>query len=148
MSLLVQPSTSSTHSQQADMDPPTLFMNTQPAQPPAWPAFTDTVFNSSGKFVGITYQSLQIHKLLMETNTHHTPFVLCWDYAFPPPGPFRSSIMRNALLRAAAALNYREIGDRLHAEPDYVDVLGSSICSLVESSILHVYLPCHLHSRI
>ena len=65
--------------------------------------------------------------MLTETNTHQTPFVMCWLGAFPTPGPRHAELMRKALLRAAMALDYKEIHRRLLNEQDYADILGSSV---------------------
>lgn len=95
--------------------------------PHVWPNFTDLVLSPTGRWPGIAPQSSQVHSLLTETNTQQTPFLLCWHYAFPPPGQYRAQVMRAALIRAAIVLNQTEIRDRLRAEKDYTDILGSSV---------------------
>ena len=95
--------------------------------PHVWPNFTDLVLSPTGRWPGIAPQSSQVHSLLTETNTQQTPFLLCWHYAFPPPGQYRAQVMRAALIRAAIVLNQTEIHDRLRAEKDYADILGSSV---------------------
>ena len=95
----------------------------------SWPASTDIVVSASGRFAGNGAQSAQIHKLITETNVRQTPLTLCWTYAFPPAGPFRARLMRMSLIRAAAALEYDVIGNRLAEDKDYADFLGSSVCS-------------------
>ena len=69
----------------------------------------------------------------METNTHQTPFVMCWLGVFPMPGPRRAELMRKVLLCAAMALDYKEIHRCLLNEQDYANILGSSIS---DSSVL------------
>ena len=43
------------------------------------------------------------------------------------PGPRHAKLMHKALLRAAVALDYKEIHRCLLNEQDYADILGSSV---------------------
>lgn len=49
------------------------------------------------------------------------------------PGPRHAELMHKALLRAAVALDYKEIHRCLLNEQDYADILGSSVS---DSSVL------------